>query len=156
MNKLKQPLFTKKPWGSEIVWALNDNFMAKTIEIEKGRQTPLVVHDEKEKVLKVIRGPLYLVFGGCCDESTVPMYKVPTGWTWPIDPGMIHRYKAMDEYIILEEVSTPQLEDGVILVDEEGIEISPTPTEIEALVRKAEEKPKEKEKPKKRKRRTKK
>ena len=36
MNKLRQNLFTKKSWGSEIVWSLTDSYMAKTIEINEG------------------------------------------------------------------------------------------------------------------------
>jgi len=156
MNKLRQNLFTKKPWGSEVVWTLTDNYMAKTVEVQKGKQTPLVVHEEKEKSIIVIRGPLYLVYGACCNEGTVPMYKLPEGWSWYIEPGMIYKYKAIESTVMLIEVSTPQLEDGVILVDENGIEIAPTPTEVTELIREAEKEPEKPKKPKKRKKRTKK
>jgi len=156
MNKLRQNLFTKKSWGSEVIWTLTDNYMAKTIEVFKGKQTPLVVHENKEKTIIVIRGPLFLTYGDCCNKDIVPIYKLPEGWSWYIEPGMIHRYKSIGSPVMLIEVSTPQLEDGVVLVDEDGIEIAPTPIEVAELVKQVDSKPKEKEKPKKRKRRTKK
>jgi len=140
MNKLRQNLFTKKPWGTEVIWTLTGNYMAKTVEIAKGKRTPLIVHEKKEKSFIVIRGPLYLTYGGCCNEGTVPVYKIPEGWSWYIEPGMIYKYQATDNPVMLIEVSTPELEDGVVLVDENGIEIAPVATDIEALVRKEKEK----------------
>jgi len=136
INKLKQPLFTKKPWGSEIIWALNDNFIAKTIDVHNGCQTPLLIHQEKVKVIKVVQGPLYLIFGDYIHDAvistkTMSTYKLPAGWTWPIDPGTVHQYKAIDNDVVLEEISTPQLDDTIILVDEEIGEIPTTVTEIE-------------------------
>lgn len=158
MDKLKQNLFTKKSWGSEVVWSLTDNYMAKTVEVFKGKRTPLVVHEEKEKTIIVIRGPLFLTYGVCCNEGTVPVYKLPEGWSWYIEPGMMHKYQAIESPVMLIEVSTPQLEDGFTLVDEDGIEISLTPIEVAELVKQADPESKEKVKPKqkKRKRRTKK
>jgi len=155
MNKLRSNLFTKKPWGSEVVWTLTDNYMAKTVEVVKGKHTPLVVHEEKEKSIIVIRGPLYLTYGGCCNEETVPIYKLPEGWSWYIEPGMIHRYQAIESPVMLIEVATPQFEDGVVLVDENGVEIAPTITDVRELVQQAEKEEVELKKPKKRKRRVK-
>jgi len=152
MNKLRSNLFTKKQWGSEVVWTLTDNYMAKTVEVVKGKRTPLVVHEEKEKSIIVIRGPLYLTYGGCCNEETVPIYKLPEGWSWYIEPGMIHRYQAIESPVMLIEVATPQFEDGVVLVDENGVEIAPTITDVRELVQKAEKEEVELKKRKKRKR----
>ncbi len=157
MNKLRQNLFTKKPWGSEIIWALTDNYMCKTIDITKGKRTPLIVPEEKERSIKVKKGPLYLTYGSCCDESTVPIYKIPEGWSWYIEPGMMFRYSAMESQVTIEEISTPQLEDGIILVDEDGIEVIPTAIDVKTLADQSDAELKEKEKPKtKRRRRTKK
>jgi len=156
MNKLTSNLFFKKVWGSEIVWALTDSYMCKTIDIEKGKRTPLIVPEVKERSIKVIKGSLYLTYGSCCDESTVPMYKVPEGWSWYIGPGMIFRYGAVDSNVTIEEISTPQFEDGVVLVDENGIEISQTITEVESLIKKVDVMEYEKVKPKRKRRSSKK
>lgn len=136
MNKLKQNLYTKKEWGSEIVWSLTDDYMAKTVEIEAGKQTYSVVHEKKEKDIIVISGELYLTYGNCCDESNTPIYRLPEGWSWHIDTGKIHKYSALDEPVMLIEISTPLLEDGVIITDEKGVEVtSKDRKEIEAMVK---------------------
>lgn len=122
MNKLKQNLFTKKSWGSEIIWALTNNYMAKTIEIDAGKQTPLVVYEHKEKSIIVISGELILTYGDCCDESKALSYKLPIGWSWHIEAGKIHKYTALDKPVRFVEVSSPQLEDATILRNADGIE----------------------------------
>lgn len=152
MNKLKSNIFNKKSWGSEVTWSLTDSYMAKTVDISKGKRTPLVVHEKKEKSIIVIRGPLYLTYGDCCGEGTVPMYKIPEGWSWYIPPGNLYRYQAIDNPVLLIEVSTPQLEDGITLVDENGIEVAPTVTDVTALMRKEQEDMGKEEKPKKKRR----
>lgn len=155
MNKLRSNLFTKKLWGSEVIWTLTDNYMAKTVEVVKGKQTPLVVHEEKEKSIIVINGPLYLTYGECCNEEIIPTYKLPEGWSWYIDPGMIYRYQAMESPVMLIEVSTPQFDDSMVFIDEGGIKIAPTITDIKELDQQAEKEEVELKKPKKRKRRVK-
>jgi len=147
MNKLKQNLFTKKPWGSEIVWSLTDNYMAKTVEIEAGKQTYSVVHEKKEKDIIVVSGELYLTYGNCCDESDTPIYKLPEGWSWHIEPGKIHKYSSLNKPVRLIEISTPLLEDGVVITDEKGVEVTlKDRKEIEAMVKMADDKNAEKEK----------
>lgn len=118
MNKLKQNLYAEKPWGSEIIWALTDDYMAKTIEIGAGKQTYTVIHEKKEKSIIVVSGDLYLTYGDCCDEADVPVYKLPEGWSWYIESGKLHRYAALDKSVRIVEISTPLFEDGVVLLDE--------------------------------------
>jgi quercetin dioxygenase-like cupin family protein len=122
MNKLRQNLFTRKSWGTEVIWSLTDNYMAKTIEIDAGKQSPLIVQEQKEKSIIVISGELYLTYGECCSEKEAIVYKLPEGWSWYIDPGKIHRYGALNESVRFVEISSPQLEDGIMIVDENGIE----------------------------------
>jgi hypothetical protein len=121
-NKLTQNLFSKKSWGSEVIWSLTDSYMAKTIEIMKDSRTPLMINQEREKSIIVINGTLYLTFGDCCEESKLHIYKCPNGWSWYIEPGMLHRYNAFDETVRLIEVSSPQLDDTIIFSDDSNIE----------------------------------
>lgn len=116
MNKLKQNLFTKKSWGSEIIWSLTDGYMCKTVEIKKGNETPLVVHELKEKSILVIKGPLYLIHGKFGDDDFAEE-ELPEGWSWYIDSGISHRYVAKDNPVALLEVSTPYIEDGIVLLE---------------------------------------
>ena len=136
MNKLRQNLYSKKPWGSEVVWALTDGYMSKTIEIEAGKQSYTIVHEKKEKSIIIISGDLYLTYGNCCSENDVPVYKLPEGWSWYIEPGKLHKYAALDKPVRLVEVSTPLFEDGIVLSEEGGIDLTAQDIkEIEAVVK---------------------
>jgi len=121
MNNLLKPIFTKKPWGSEIIWTMTDHYMSKTIEINPHKVTDLVVHETKEKSVIVIMGTLVLAVGPCCgDETDLEYYELPDGWTKYIDPGMMHRYGATDKPVRIIEVSSPELDEAIIItpVDE--------------------------------------
>jgi len=121
MNRLRQPSFVKKSWGSEIVWSSTDSYAVKTIEIDAGKQTPLVVYEQKERSIIVISGELFLTYGPCCSEADALVYKLPEGWPWYIEPGKIYKYAALDKPVRLIEVSSPQLEDGIVIRDENGV-----------------------------------
>ena len=129
MNKLKQNLFIKKSWGSEIVWSLTDNYMAKTIEINEGFKTPLMVHKQKEKSIIVIHGELFLTYGDGYDIEKASNYKLPLGWSWHIEPGKLYSYASLKGLVRLVEVSSPQLEDGITIIDEDGIKFKVTDLE---------------------------
>ncbi len=121
MNNLIKPMYTKKSWGSEIVWAITDHYMAKTVEIEPYKITDLVVYEKKEKHIKVVYGTLSLAIGPCCgDESDLEYFEMPIGWTRHIAPGMMYRYGATDKKVGIEEISSPEMDDAIIItpVDE--------------------------------------
>ena len=121
MNKLRQNLFTKKSWGSEIVWSLTDSYLAKTIEINEGCRTPLVIHKEKEKSIIVIHGELFLTYGDGYDVEKASNYKLPQGWSWHIEPGKLYSYSSLKGVVRIVEVSSPQLEEGITIMDENGV-----------------------------------
>ena len=124
MNNLLKPIFTKKPWGSEIIWTMTDHYISKTIEIDPYKTNDLVVYENKEKSLIVVMGTLVLAIGPCCgDESNLKYYEFPDGWTKYIGPGMMHRYGATDEPLRIIEVSSPELDEAIVVtpVDELNI-----------------------------------
>lgn len=121
MNKLRQNLFTKKSWGNEIIWSLTDNYMAKTIEINEGCRTPLIIHREKEKSVIVIHGELFLTYGDGYDIEKASSYKLPQGWSWYIEPGNLYSYASLKGTVRIVEVSSPQLEEGITIMDEDGV-----------------------------------
>lgn len=124
MNKLKGNLFVKRSWGSEIIWALTDNYMAKTVEISAGNRSNLLVHQEREKSIIVIKGPLYLIYGRLSSDELTKAYKLSEGWSWHIEPGYVYRYVAIEKPVMIIEVSSAELDDGHIIVDEGSLEIS--------------------------------
>ena len=121
MNNLIRPKFIKKSWGSEIIWSMTDHYIAKTIEINPYKVTDLIVYENKEKSLIVISGTLVLAIGPCCgDENDLEYYEFPEGWSKYIDPGMMHRYGATDKLVRIVEMSSPELDEAIIItpVDE--------------------------------------
>jgi len=124
MNNLLKPVFNKKSWGSEILWTATDHYIAKTIEIDPYKVTDLIVYEKKEKSLIVAAGTLVLAIGACCgDESDLEYYELPEGWTKYIGPATMHRYGATDKPVRIIEISSPELDDTIIVtpVDELNI-----------------------------------
>jgi len=133
MNKLKQGHSTKKPWGLEIMWALTDNYMSKVIKISPNKQTPLLVHENKEKSLMVIKGKLRLTHGKCCDEKDLVLYELPKWSSVDIRPGEVFRYAAGEEPVILMEMSDAKFEDALMVKDEND---TPPEIDIEKVIKK--------------------
>jgi hypothetical protein len=124
MNNLLKPKFTKKSWGSEIVWTMTDHYMGKTIEVDASKVTDLVVYENKEKSIIVVKGTLILALGPCCgDESDLEYYELPEGWTKYIGPGMMHRYGSTDKPLMLVEVASPELDEAIVITPVEDISV---------------------------------
>jgi hypothetical protein len=127
MNKLTSNLFTKRSWGSEIIWALTDGYMAKTIELPKNTQSPLFLNDEKDKSIIIIMGHMNLSYG--INISEMKSYILSEGWSWHIDIGMVYQYQSLEEPLRLIEVSTPHLENNTIILGEDSAAIFTPPPE---------------------------
>lgn len=117
MNNLVKPIFSKKSWGSEIIWTLTDHYIAKTIEIDPFKTTDLLVYEKKEKSIIVISGILSLALGKCCDEKELVYQDCPEGWSVYIKPGYMHRYGATDIPVRIIEIASPELDEAVIIGD---------------------------------------
>lgn len=117
-NKLSQPIYTEKEWGSEIIWAITDSYICKTIEINPLKITDLIVYENKYKSIIVVNGQLSLAMGKCCDENNLEYYDCPEGWSIYIEPGIMHRYGATDKTVRIIEVSSPGIEEGIIIPEQ--------------------------------------
>jgi len=113
-----EPTKVDKPWGHELIWALTDDYCGKILFIKAGEAMSLQFHREKDESWLVHSGRAEL-------EMAEPGKKVPAmevigpGAAFRIQPGTVHRVKALEDTTILE-VSTPQLEDVVRLEDRYG------------------------------------
>lgn len=114
MNKLKTNVLTKHQWGTEIMWSLTDNYIAKTVEIPPNNCTPLLTHWKKEISLIVVKGSLRLTCGPFNKPQDHAAYDLPEGWSWYIEAGTSYRYEALKDAVTIIEVSTPQLDDILI------------------------------------------
>lgn len=120
MNKLKDVLFNKKDWGNELILVVTDGYILKTIEMPPSVRSNVVVHEQKEKTIVVVSGDLYLTYGICCDAKKAPVYKLKEGYYWHIDSGNVYAYQTLDKPARIIEISSPEIDDGIVLLDKNG------------------------------------
>ncbi len=101
-----------KPWGREIHFALEDEYVGKILEVNAGQRLSLQYHEKKKETMYVLDGRLKLTLG---DKTEV----VGAGRAVTITPGTRHRVEAVEDSRILE-VSTTELDDVVRLEDDYG------------------------------------
>lgn len=118
------PYMVDKPWGSEEIWALTDQYVGKVLFIKKGERLSLQHHEQKEETIRVLDGEMVLEIGrtgmrtpiaGWCERSVV----LRSGDSWHIPPKTIHRMCAATDVRVLE-VSTTELDDVVRHSDDYG------------------------------------
>jgi quercetin dioxygenase-like cupin family protein len=91
--------------------------MGKTIEVDPYKVTDLIVYEKKEKSIIVVAGVLSLAIGKCCDEDDLNYEELPAGWSRHIPAGMMHRYGATDKPLMLIEVSSPEMDEAILIDD---------------------------------------
>jgi len=112
-----------KPWGHEVRWAINNKYLGKILHIDRGQKLSRQYHEIKDETIYVLQGLLILELG--MDESkngqAEKIKVLETGESYRIKPGTIHRFVAPTEgFVRLIEVSTPEIDDVVRLVDDYG------------------------------------
>jgi mannose-6-phosphate isomerase-like protein (cupin superfamily) len=108
-----------KPWGNELIWARTDDYVGKVLTIEAGKRLSLQYHERKTETILVATGRLLLHFGPSVDEVETKV--LGPGDHFHVPPGMVHRFEAITDTRLVE-VSTPELDDVVRLVDDYGRE----------------------------------
>jgi len=112
-----------KPWGHEIRWAMNDKYLGKILHINSSQKLSRQYHEVKDETIYVLQGILILELGMDKEKNNQPekVKVLETGESYRIKPGTIHRFCAPTEgYVRLIEVSTPEIDDVVRLVDDYG------------------------------------
>ncbi len=99
-----------KPWGREILLAVEEEYVGKILEVKAGKRLSLQYHKEKKETMYLLEGRMKLTLD---DETMV----VEAGKSITINPGTIHRVEALEDVKIIE-VSTIQLDDIVRLEDD--------------------------------------
>lgn len=113
-NKLKEVL---KPWGKEIWFAMEPEYVGKILHIKKGHRYSLQYHEKKKETQYILKGKVRFLLGENVD--TLGIYMLSPGDKLDVQPLMIHRAEALEDSEILE-VSTNDLDDVVKLEDDYG------------------------------------
>ncbi len=109
------PKTVEKPWGSELIWALTDEYAGKILFVKAGGSLSLQFHNVKDESWYVLEGRAKLEIGRAGD-SFLDVVVIAPGEAYHFPPGTVHRVTAVEDTRILE-VSTAQLDDVVRLED---------------------------------------
>ena len=107
-----------KPWGREIIFAENERYAGKILEIEPGHSLSLQYHERKDETIYVAEGELELTIGAA-GGGELRRETLRAGESYRILPGTRHRMRA-ERFCRLFEVSSPELDDVVRLEDAYG------------------------------------
>ena len=105
-----------KPWGHELIWAHTDRYVGKLLHIKAGHRLSRQYHEVKDETILVLHGELVLELGHGESLTSRRMGELES---YHVEPGTIHRFVAEQDVDLLE-VSTPELDDVVRLIDDYG------------------------------------
>lgn len=104
-----------KPWGKEVWLELNDRYCYKRIYINKGTRTSYQYHEKKLETNFIISGQAEIWLEN--DEGIVEKTIMNAGEYFTVHPPKKHRVIAITD-LILQEVSTPEVDDVIRLSDD--------------------------------------
>ena len=104
-----------KPWGKEEWLEQNEFYCYKRIYINKGYRTSYQYHNEKVETNYIISGHAEIWLEN--DEGVVEIIQMKEGDFFNVKPPRKHRVIAKTD-IILQEVSTPQVDDVIRISDD--------------------------------------
>jgi len=124
MNKTGKLVFTEgeakvvhKPYGKEIWLELNEFYCTKRIYMNAGTRASYQYHNKKHETNYIISGEAEVWLEN--DEGVVEKIRVKANDYYVVRPLRKHRIIAITD-IVLQEVSTPQVDDVVRLEDDHG------------------------------------
>ena len=104
-----------KPWGKEEWLELNEKYCYKRIYINKGYKTSYQYHNFKRETNYLIQGTAEVWLEN--DEGVVEKKIMKAGEFFNVTPPKNHRVIALTD-IILQEVSTPEVDDVIRIEDD--------------------------------------
>ena len=105
----------KKPWGKELWLELNEKYCYKRIHINAGHRTSYQYHLKKLETNYLIEGQAEVWLEN--EEGVVEKTIMNGGDFFTVVPPRKHRVIALTD-IILQEVSTPEVDDVVRIQDD--------------------------------------
>ena len=104
-----------KPWGREEWLELNEKYCYKRIYINSGYKTSFQYHNHKRETNYIISGTAEIWLEN--DEGTIEKKIMNSGEYFNVTPPKKHRVIALTD-IILQEVSTPEVNDVIRIEDD--------------------------------------
>ena len=104
-----------KPWGKEVWLELNEAYCYKRIYINAGTRTSYQYHNKKRETNFIIEGTAEVWLEN--DNGVVEKFQMKAGDFFNVIPPRKHRVIAITD-IILQEVSTPEVDDVVRIEDD--------------------------------------
>jgi len=115
--KEKQAKTVIKPWGKEVWLELNDKYCYKRIYINAGSRSSFQYHNQKLETNYIISGTAEVWLED--DGGKIIKTKMGPGEFFTVTPPKKHRVIAITD-IILQECSTPEVDDVVRIEDDTG------------------------------------
>ncbi len=112
-----RPRRVDKPWGHEIIWAENPDYLGKRLHVEAGEALSLQFHEAKDETIHLVSGLLPFWAGDSVED--LREIELRQGQSFHVRPGLIHRMQAVTSCVILE-ASTSHLDDIVRIEDRYG------------------------------------
>ena len=115
MPKEEQAKVVVKPWGREVWLELNGRYCYKRLYINAGTRTSFQFHHKKLETNYIIAGEAEIWLEN--DMGVVEKLHMVAGDFFSVIPPRKHRVVAITD-IILQEVSTPEVDDVVRIEDD--------------------------------------
>ena len=96
-----EPRKVQKPWGSELIFALTDDYCGKVLFVRAGQALSLQYHEVKDEAWYVQSGRASLELGTVGDERPLETIELLPGDALHYRPGTIHRVTAIDDTTIV-------------------------------------------------------
>ncbi len=111
------PKVVHKPWGKEEWLELNGRYCYKRIYMNAGTRSSFQVHRHKHETNYVISGQAEIWLDN--EHGVLEKEVLVRGQYYVVPPGRRHRVIALTD-IVLQEVSTPEVDDVIRLEDDTG------------------------------------
>lgn len=95
----------EKGWGSEEIWATNDQYCGKLMHFNTGARFSMHFHAEKDETWYVLSGRFKVIVINTANASQTE-YELNVGDTWHNPPLLPHQIVCVEAGTVIE-VSTP-------------------------------------------------
>lgn len=117
MTNESYPKVVVKPWGKEVWLEFNDRYCYKRIYLRAGQRTSFQYHNQKRETNYIISGEAEVWLEN--DTGVVEKKRMKADDCFSVNPPRKHRVVAITD-VILQEVSTPEVDDVVRIEDDAG------------------------------------
>ncbi len=111
------PKVVLKPWGREVWLELNHRYCYKRIYLTAGHRTSFQYHVAKMETNYIVEGEAEIWLEN--DKGIVEKFLTQKDHCFTVLPARKHRVIAITD-VILQEVSTPEVDDVVRIEDDAG------------------------------------